>query len=358
MNDKNKLPSLDATSLIVVEDEAIASLHIKKILSSLNASEIMLANSADQFYEISNHSTPDIILMDINLKGDKDGIELAEEIKNNMNVPIIYLTAYSDPVTVSRALATQPSAFLIKPFDQRELTIAIHLAKQKQKLEQELQHTLKQQKQLTNQMQEVQEKERKRIAHQIHDYVGQDLLGVKLQMEYLCKKIRSSSETPDIYTELQTLTEGLNGIIDTVDNITKEIRPPLLDKAGLKDAVVDLIARLEKTKNITFKIDINPLGYNAGDEDAVIIFRIIQEAVHNAIQHANASNIHVRTEKDAENITICIKDDGIGLDSNDINTSNSFGILGMKEKATQLGGTISITGDQGKGTNIELKIPV
>lgn len=115
------------TQLLIVEDEAIVALDIKNALLKLGHEVIACVTNADEAIAWIEKIRPDIIIMDIHLNHSKDGIQTAEEIQKIANIPILYLTAYADDETISRAVRTNPIGYLIKPFKREELKSTIQL---------------------------------------------------------------------------------------------------------------------------------------------------------------------------------------------------------------------------------------
>ncbi len=114
--------------ILIVEDETIVALDIKRVLINLNYEVTDCVKNYDNAISSIIKSSPDIILMDIHLKNSKDGIETTEDIQKIKNIPIIYLTAYSDENTIIRAIKTNPVSYLLKPFNADELKSTILLA--------------------------------------------------------------------------------------------------------------------------------------------------------------------------------------------------------------------------------------
>ena len=122
-------------TILIVEDEGILALGLKKRLEKLGYVVPTIASSGDEAIELAANTKPDLILMDIVLKGGMDGIEAAERISASLRVPIIYLTAYSDEETVKRAKVTEPFGYIVKPYDNKELQIAVEMALHKDAME-------------------------------------------------------------------------------------------------------------------------------------------------------------------------------------------------------------------------------
>jgi len=118
-------------SILLVEDDDIIARVADWRLKNLGYSVCGRATTGSEAMELVGKHKPDIVLMDINLKGDIDGIETAGMIKRDFNIPVIYVTSHSDGITLERAKATNPDGFIVKPFDDTDLRVAIELALKK-----------------------------------------------------------------------------------------------------------------------------------------------------------------------------------------------------------------------------------
>ena len=119
---------------LIVEDEALIAEELRERLSRLGFSIIASVDSADEGIAIATRERPDLVLMDIRLKGEKDGVEAAREIRQQIDLPIVYLTAYSDRLTVDRAKKSDHDGFLLKPFHRSELQATIQVAMERHAL--------------------------------------------------------------------------------------------------------------------------------------------------------------------------------------------------------------------------------
>lgn len=119
---------------LIVEDEILIAEELSERLSSLGFSVIDAVDSADEGIAIATKERPDLVLMDIRLKGEKDGVQAAAEIRQQVDVPIVYLTAYSDRRTVDRAKRTEHDGFILKPFHRSELQTTLEVAMQRHAL--------------------------------------------------------------------------------------------------------------------------------------------------------------------------------------------------------------------------------
>lgn len=126
---------MSKTNVLVVEDESIVSKDIQHSLKKLGYNVVGAAATGEKAIELANETKPDIVLMDIMLKGDMNGIEAADEIRSTMNIPVIYLTAYADEGTLARAKVTEPCGYIIKPFKEIDIHTSIEMAIYKHKRE-------------------------------------------------------------------------------------------------------------------------------------------------------------------------------------------------------------------------------
>jgi two-component system, response regulator PdtaR len=123
--------------ILIVEDEHIVAMGIKRMLKNLGYTVTGVASSAEDAVNKAESTFPDVVLMDIMLKGEVDGVEAAEEIKAMLKIPVVYLTAYSDNKILERAKATEPFGYIIKPFDEKDLYISIEVALHRHRKEKE-----------------------------------------------------------------------------------------------------------------------------------------------------------------------------------------------------------------------------
>jgi len=121
-------PTIAGTRVMIVEDEAVVALHLRQELTRLGYTVVAMATAGEQALRLVEEVFPDIILMDIHIQGEIDGIETARRIPRYLHIPVIFLTAYSEDVTLKRAGETHPYGYLIKPFLDRELHATIKMA--------------------------------------------------------------------------------------------------------------------------------------------------------------------------------------------------------------------------------------
>ena len=143
--------SVTAISIVIVEDEQVVREYIKGTLEDLGYLVAASVSTGEEALAILRESAPDVVLMDIQLKGELDGIETAARIASHMDVPLIYLTSYADEATLERAKMTQPSGYIMKPFNAKELRATIEIAVYKHHAEGEAKQQLREELQLSSQ---------------------------------------------------------------------------------------------------------------------------------------------------------------------------------------------------------------
>ncbi|HZA25878.1 MAG TPA: response regulator, partial [Dehalococcoidia bacterium] len=126
------------TKVLVVDDEIIIARELEARLRNFGYEVLEIASSGEQAISVAEQAGPDLVLMDIVLKGDMDGVEAAAEIRKRWAIPIIYLTAYNDDATLKRARVTEPFGYIVKPFSERELRANIEMALYKHQVETKL----------------------------------------------------------------------------------------------------------------------------------------------------------------------------------------------------------------------------
>jgi len=116
------------TKVVIVEDEPLIAEDLRFLLNSMKYTVVGVAQTSTKAMDIKNNRIPDIVLLDIHIKGDKDGIDIAQRLNDDYRIPFIYLTSYADKDTIDRAKTTMPYGYIIKPFDERDLLSSIEMA--------------------------------------------------------------------------------------------------------------------------------------------------------------------------------------------------------------------------------------
>jgi len=213
----------------------------------------------------------------------------------------------------------------------------------------------------SNHLQKVREDERLRISREIHDQLGQDLTLLKLDISMLMKGL-SKYEVPkgdfDFTGDVKNINSQIDGLINKVRTISAELRPEILDKIGLIDAIERQAKDFQKNSGIECKLDLCKEDILVPEDKAIPIFRMFQEALINVARHSGAGVACISLLANENSLELTVQDNGKGIKKEEIDRPTSLGLLGMKERVLMLGGTIHIRGIEGTGTKLSINIPL
>jgi PAS domain S-box-containing protein len=204
----------------------------------------------------------------------------------------------------------------------------------------------------------VQEDERRRIARDLHDHFGQQLAGLSLKLEMLAR-LAGDAPQETVVAEAQAIIAKLDRDLDF---FTWELRPAALDDLGLVVALGEYVREWSANFGIsaefhTTGLDSSRLAY----ELETSLYRITQETLTNVYKHAHAGRVGVMLERHASQVRLVVEDDGRGFDVREVGsggTDRGIGLIGMRERAALVGGTLDIESAPGKGTTIFVKVPI
>ncbi len=209
---------------------------------------------------------------------------------------------------------------------------------------------------LSAHLESVREEERMNIAREIHDELGQVLTALKIDLSWLTKRLPKGQEL------LSDKAESMHELVDmasqTVKKIAAELRPGLLDDLGLAAAIEWQAGEFEKLTEIKCEFSSHPKDIIRNQDRSTAIFRIFQEAMTNVARHANATRVRVSLKEEVGKIVLRIRDNGKGIEKDQIYDPKAFGIVGMRERARFWGGEVKMSGSPGKGTTVMVSIPL
>ena len=209
------------------------------------------------------------------------------------------------------------------------------------------------QRQLAQQLVTVQEEERRRLAHALHDQAGQTLTALRLRLELIAEEL--PDEFASLRERLGHAAFGARAIMDQLRQVAHDLRPPMLDAVGLVPALKGLCQSLSNGSRlmITFEAADVPC---LSDAISVTLYRFLQEALTNVAKHAGASSIHVKLGLDGESVTLSVADDGRGIDPQsarlDLGETGGMGIPAIRERLEGLGGQLQLESEPGQGSRL------
>ncbi len=225
----------------------------------------------------------------------------------------------------------------------------------------ELEHSRQRLCELSAHIESIKEEERTRIAREIHDEIGVLLTALKMDLAWVAKRLPSGNSA------LQEKTQDMATLLDTAgkasNNLVHSLRPGSLDCFGIVAAIEIEAGEFTKRTGIPCKLIKSSDDIEASDELSITLFRIFQETLNNIMKHASARHVQVHimetyTEHDKKHIELIVSDDGCGFDESAQNKPRSFGLRGIQERISQLGGNVTIESHPGEGTKIAVRLPI
>jgi PAS domain S-box-containing protein len=208
-------------------------------------------------------------------------------------------------------------------------------------------------------LQNVREEERVMLAREIHDDLGQILIAIKIDLGLLKNSLQKQFESTipvDLITKFNNLNLLVDNTIKSARRIMTDLRPEVLDLLGFIDTVKQHLKSYSERYNISYVFDNNTTSISLSSQQAVALFRIVQEALNNIAKHAKASKVIVRLTQEKEFLVLQITDNGIGFDYAKAKRIDSYGLLGMKERVYLINGELTVESKPNRGTSIIVKM--
>lgn len=312
---------------------------------------------------------PDLILLDINMPG-MNGYEVCQRLKaapNTDKIPVIFISALNEIFDKVKAFSTGGVDYITKPFQVEEVLVRVEnqltfcrlqaqLQAQNSRLQQaeaELLKALAQERSLNQRIEEMATlEERNRIAHDIHDSLGHSLVALNIQME---TALALWQDDPDqAYTFLVEAKQLGSGALQAVRQSVSAIRSDPLQGQALSGAIATLIQEFQRTTGVLPTCHIN-LSQPLSNQVNTVVYRIVQEGLTNICKHAEATAVQIQLQTTASDLLLTIQDNGKGFWI--VQNGIGFGLQGIRERTTALGGELEITSELGAGCRITARFP-
>jgi len=237
----------------------------------------------------------------------------------------------------------------------RQLTAVLRDVTERRRNEDNLRELNLQLRQLSESLQTVREEERSRISRELHDELGQQLTGLKLEFSWLSNRMLEGRAVAP--TEMQAIRLQLDNALSSVRRISTELRPLILDDLGFADAVSWQVQEFGKRTGIATTMDLAFASHVSDDTLASGLFRIIQESLTNVTRHAQATKVGVCIVGDGENMILTVQDNGKGL-STVRRQGDGIGLVSMRERALALGAEFAVHSSPGEGCTVVVTLPL
>jgi len=226
----------------------------------------------------------------------------------------------------------------------------------RKKADDELKASREQLRNLATHLETAREEERKQIAYEIHDDLGQSLTALKIDLSWITKRMDLKQ------TVLIERSESMSALIDATINkvrtLSSQLRPSILDHFGLVAAIEWQAEEFEKRTSIPCNIVAEPKDFVLDDYISTGIFRIFQETITNVTRHAHATKVDVSLKLKNGGLELIVSDNGVGITQEQINDHSAFGLMGIRERANFAGGEAEIIGSENNGTTITVTVPL
>ena len=234
------------------------------------------------------------------------------------------------------------------------------IARENERLFHELSAGEKRFRRLARSVWSVQENERRRLALELHDGIGQTLTALKNQLERLRGSGRNQPAPSQ--AEIEELIATASQALDEMRGLSRFLRPAVLDDLGLESALRWLARNVSQRFGLEVDLDVSGLTERFGPEIETLVFRVAQEALTNAAKHSGASRARVTASRDAAAVRVLVRDEGRGFDPRASLTAEAgeagVGLRGIRDRVELFGGSLRIDSAQGMGTTIAISVPL
>jgi signal transduction histidine kinase len=354
--------------ILIVEDETITSHHLRRVLDRLGYEVVGVAADGASALEQLERSDPDLLVADIGLQGEIDGIEVAARAREDHGIPTVFLTAYSDAETIRRARVSEAYGFIVKPFAEQELQATIEIGLQHHALRtarareltantRTLVRTQEELSVVSARLLRVQEHEREEIARDLHDDFGQRLALLQVSIESLWRNLPPRFKQ-DSNAQFESVLQHVVELAKDLRNVSHRLHPSILNDLGLAVTLRAQAESFEDQSSIPTRVSVRNLPDGLNRDTALALYRIVQEALHNIAKHAGKeATVTIALIGGLENIHLTIRDTGKGFRAQDVQLLKGIGLISMARRAEALGGSVAIDSVPEQGTRIHVSIP-
>lgn len=374
---------------VLVVDDVPANLALMRHVLEGGGYEVALAEDGPEALANIKAKLPDLILLDIMMPG-MDGFEVCQRLKADeatRNIPVLFMTALSDIEDKTRGFDSGGVDYIVKPINTKEVLArvgahvklrAVQAALEAQNTElrgyrtqleqlvaertealtasnRRLRLTSDALRSLATRREAAREEERRRIARELHDELGQQLTALRFGMGMVDFKYGASN--PELHGAIAELLSLVEKTVQTTRDVSSSLRPAALD-LGLVAALEWLVADCARHSDIAYQLKPANADIKMSEEIAIVVFRIVQESLTNAMRHSKAHHVEVSLGTDHDQLLVEVRDDGIGFDpEEDVVKRRCFGLVGIRERALAVGGEAIISSAPSRGTVVQVRIP-
>jgi len=369
-------------AILVVEGEAAIALDLERLIRHMGHT-VNIAYSGEDALRTAESKHPDLVIMDIGLEGQLNGIETATALKEKLAAPIIYVIAHGDAAAMNRVKATRPFGYIMKPFEEAEVHSAVELALCLCGTEQELrQRASHLEELLETKSAQLREAERLAIVGETATLVGHDLrnpLQVLMNLTFSAKKTFNAIPSPFTYDEYQQKALDfcvgiekqilyLDKIVSNLQNYARELRPAKRNIL-VHELISDALSKVVVPDNITVCIDVDR-DTETLDGNPVLLSRVFANLIQNAVQAMpRGGQVAISARRLAREVAISVADQGPGIPEEDLQsifrplkTSKAqgmgFGLAVCDKTVKQHGGHVEFDSTVREGSTFTVLLPL
>ena len=352
-------------NILMVDDQPAKLLSYEAILCDLNENLIKVTSGREALDHLLKMDIA-LLLLDVSMP-DIDGFELANLVRQHpryQNTAIIFISGVHltdlDRIRgYQRGAVDYISVPVVPELLRAKVSVFAELYRKTRELEnlnRELRIAEENLRYLTGRLMQIQDAERRRVARDVHDGLGQYLVGVKMGIDQMARRL---AHDPSCHESVSEISMLLNRAINETRTISHLLHPPLLDEIGLESALAVYTDGFAKRSGIAVSVGVSPdLGRLDSDIETAL-FRVVQECLLNVHRHSNSSTASVLLQRENGSIRLQISDEGVGMAAEEEphGTRLGVGLLGIRERIRQLNGKLEINSGKGKGTAVIVTVP-
>lgn len=358
------------TRVLLIDDEPLLVAHVRRILER-SGFAFHAAQSARGGFDLATATQPDVILID-KVMPDLDGIELLRRMRRDdllRTVPVIMLSGQADEAARVAAMNEGADDFVVKPFSAKDLVARIEANVRLVRLRRDavwqqgellrLRQSQRELRTLLDTVQRVRDDERRMLAREVHDQLGQILTAARIDARLLQDRVAQADRrlpAGEMAAELEAVLSSIDLAIAAVQDITALLRPPELEEGGLVAALRWQAADIQRRTGIEC-IVLHELADYVEQPPFVAgeLLRMCQEALTNVLRHAGATQIVIQVTMRNAALLVRICDNGGGIPRGRLHDPASLGLKGMRERAASIRASIHIYGRPGRGTMVAIR---
>lgn len=342
---------------ILLVDDDVLIIKLYQVILKSESFDLDIAMSGKEMQAAIQQQTPDVILLDVVLP-DSNGLDLCTQLKKDpvfSSIKIIMVSGEEvSPVQIAEGIELGADDYLVKPFHPKELLARVKNCLKLKIAEAELRHANLELKNLSNHLQHIREEERKIVAREVQEEIGQLIAAIKMDIDWLAISVPGITEQQK--KRMEHVSAVTKMIIEQIRRLASSLRPSMIDELGLFAALEWKCRKIYRDNGIPCAFSSEGDDQGLPVEMKTTIFRICQEVLMNIVQHAAATNIILSVSINDKSLTVNISDDGKGFEINQ--QKRKLGLIGIRERASSINGKLSINSVISKGTDVSLFIPL